>query len=179
MAHREKGAADMLKCKTILMELEAFRADRSTCKLSNEIDSHLKTCSDCQKELDTLKKLDILINNYQVTPVSDGFRARLQEKIAAEEQHAAEHTYRFSINWHKAGILASAAIILIAVSVWIINPFGIDDNKTISTSQETEIINNLDLFEDIETVELIDFVDDYELVEAFPEVIDVDFNGQH
>jgi len=177
----------MLKCKKVLEELELYRRDKSGCEKAGEIELHLQTCSDCRKALASLEKLDNLMDLYQAEPVKADFHARLQQKIMADQDKVNEDTWRFSINWRKAGMLAAAAVLLFTATIWLINPFGVDDIKNnpsdgweiLVASHETEIIENLDLLEEMETVNAQGYLDSYEIVEALPEVMEIDFNGSH
>jgi anti-sigma factor RsiW len=159
----------MVKCDEIIQELEMYRRNQISADLKSIIDDHLNTCLSCRRELDSLKQLDELLGQYQATPVTAGFTAGFFEKLAKEEAGAKKY---FNLSWRRLRLIASAAVILIGCAVWIINYSG---NKV--APQENEIINNLELLEDLETSQIIDYMADDELVEAFPEIMDVDLNG--
>jgi len=166
----------MIKCNEIVTELEAYRRNEISADLKNIMEVHLNTCSSCRQELESLQRLDKLLESYQMVPVTSGFATKLRERLENEEARTKKY---FISNWRKVGLLASAAVVLITCAIWIINPFSspssLPDGQAGST--ESEIINDLELLENLETVQMMDFMDDYELVEAFPEIMDMDLNG--
>jgi len=159
----------MNKCNEVVTELEAYRRDEISADLKNIVEVHLNTCHSCRQELQSLQQLDKLLESYQMVLVTSGFAAKLRERLENEKAVARKY---FIYNWRRVGLLASAAVVLIACAIWIMNPF-----TSPSSSTENEIISNLELLEDLDTVQMIDFMDDYELVEAFPEIMDMDLNG--
>jgi hypothetical protein len=111
-----------------------------------------------------LEQLDTLLDAYQVAPLTTNLQAGLNRKI-----EKLESSYRFHLGWRRVGLLASAAVVMVAATVWLINPFN---------GSDTEIIANFELLEDMETAQVADIVQDYELVEAMPEIMDADLNGE-
>lgn len=168
----------MIKCNEVIPELEAYRKNEVSADLKDIIKIHLNTCSSCRKELYLLQRMDELLEKYQPISVTSGFAARLLERLEKEELKSNKYSI---FNWRRVGLLASAAVVLIAVAIWVINPFG--SPSSLPDGQlglaENEIINNLELLENLETVQMMDDmnVDDYELVEVLPEIMDVDLNG--
>lgn len=168
----------MIKCNEVVPELEAYRKNEVSADLKGIIEIHLNTCSSCRQELYSLRQLDKLLEKYQPAPVTAGFAARLLERLEKEETKSNKYLV---FNWRRVGLLASVAVVLIAVIIWAISPF--DSPSSLHDSQaslvENEIINNLELLENLETVQMMDDmnVDDYELVEVLPEIMDVDLNG--
>jgi predicted anti-sigma-YlaC factor YlaD len=159
----------MIKCNEVITELEAYRRNEISTGLKKLIDAHLDTCSSCRQELDSLRQLDKLLDNYQMASVTTGFAVRFRERLENEYTRTIKY-----FTWRKIGLVASVAVVLVAVIIWIINPFS-----SLPSSTEKEIINNLDMLEDLETVQMMDVigVDDYELVEVLPEIMDMDLNG--
>jgi hypothetical protein len=156
----------MIKCDKIVLELNAYRKNIITPELKSEIDAHLKICDSCNKELKSQDKIDELLGYYQIDPVSSGFASGFFKRLENEEH---KYAGRFRFNWRRVGLIASAALVLIAVALWVISPFS-------STQNDTEIINHLELLEHLETVQIMDAVQDYELIETFPEILDVALN---
>lgn len=161
----------MIKCNEIVSELEAYRRNEVSADLKSIIETHLNACYSCRQELNSLRQLNELLEMYQPAPVTTGFTARLLARLENEQAGADKY---FIFNWRKVGLLASAAVVLVVVIIWMINPFN-----SSSSSTENEIINNLELLENLETIQMMDDigVDDYELVEVLPEIMDMDLNG--
>ncbi|MBI5778889.1 MAG: zf-HC2 domain-containing protein [Planctomycetes bacterium] len=154
----------MIKCNEVINELEAYRRDETAPELKALIASHLGACPACQSELKALEQLDTLLDAYQVAPATGNLQAGLNQKI-----DKLERAYRFHLGWRRVGLLASAAVVMVAALVWLVNPFN---------GSDTEIIANIELLEDMETAQVADIVQDYELVEAMPEIMDADLNGE-
>ena len=154
----------MIKCNNVVNELEAYRQGEVTAELKTLITSHLDACHACRSELKALEQLDALLDAYQVAPVTGNLQAGLNQKL-----EKLERAYRFHLGWRRVGLLASAAVVMVAATVWLINPFN---------GSDTEIIANIELLEDMETAQVMDIAQDYELVEAMPEIMDADLNGE-
>lgn len=177
----------MIKCNKIIPELEAYRKGLVSAELKIQIEEHLSGCNACRNELNSLKQLDTLLDIYQIPALAGDFEAKFHNRLAEEQTRAPQYAYRFRFNWRKVGLVVSAAIVLITITLLTLNPF----NST-SPAIENEIINNLDLLEnmaqkditsegiplEMQTTDVIDLVENYELVEAMPEIMDVDLNGQ-
>ena len=161
---RQKESANMIKCSEVINELEAYRQNEIASELKTLIASHLSSCTACQSELKALEQLDALLDAYQVAPATGNLQAGLNQKI-----EKLESAYRFHLGWRRAGLLASAAVVMVAATVWLVNPF---------TGSDTEIIANFELLDDMETAQVADIAQDYELVEAMPEIMDADLNGE-
>ncbi|HLD36046.1 MAG TPA: hypothetical protein VJC37_04935, partial [Planctomycetota bacterium] len=80
--------------------------------------------------------------------------------------------YRFHLGWRRAGLLASAAVVMVAAIIWLANPFA-NNNQA-----EPEMLTNIELLQDMETAQVADIAQDYELVMAMPEIMDADLNGE-
>lgn len=154
----------MIKCNDVVNELEAYRQNNIAPELKALIASHLNSCTACRNELKALEQLDALLDAYQVAPATGNLQAGFNRKL-----EKLESTYRFHLGWRRVGLLASAAVVMVAATVWLINPFNDSD---------TEIIANFELLEDMETAQVMDIAQDYELVEAIPEIMDADLNGE-
>ena len=157
----------MIACNQVINELEAYRHGEITSESKTLITAHLNSCNACQSELKALEQLDALLDTYQVAPASSNLRAGLNRKI--EELDNARPIYGFHPGWRRVGLLASAAVVMIAALVWLVNPFN-------GSNTETEMMANIELLADMETAQVMDIAHDYELVEAIPEIMDADLN---
>ena len=171
----------MIRCNEVINELEAYRRGETAGELKTLIASHLNACNACQSELKALEQLDTLLDAYQVAPVTDNLQAGLNKKLEKLENAYSTNpdgfserepgTGRFHLGWRRVGLLASAAVVMVAATVWLVNPFN-------GSNTDTEIIANIELLEDMETAQVADIVQDYELVEAMPEIMDADLYGE-
>ncbi|MEW6026206.1 MAG: hypothetical protein AB1599_02780 [Planctomycetota bacterium] len=156
----------MIKCNEVVNELEAFRKGEVSGELKSLIASHLNACPACKNELKALEQLETLLDAYTVAPADANLQAGFRRKLTEMER-----AHHFHLSWRRVGLLASAAVVMVAALVWLVNPFNGSNN-------DTEIIANIDLLEDMETAQLADIVQDYELVVAMPEIMDADLNGE-
>jgi len=172
----------MIKCNEVINELEAYRRGETTGEFKTLIASHLDSCNACQKELKALEQLDNLMDAYRVAPTSGNLQAGLNKKLAKLEGAYSTNpdgfseqepgTGRFHLSWRRAGLLASAAVVMVAAIIWLANPFN-GNNQA-----EPEMLSNIELLQDMETAQMIDIVQDYELLVSMPEIMDVDLNEE-
>jgi len=155
----------MIKCNEVINELEAYRKDEVAPELKALIASHLNSCSVCRDELKALEQLDALLDAYQVAPAAGNLQAGLNLKL--KELENAEPIYGIHL-WRQVGLWASAAVVLVAAMVWFVR----------NNQNETEMLTNIELLQDMETTQVMDIAQDYELVEAMPEIMDADLNGE-
>ena len=152
----------MIKCNEVINELEAYRRGEAAPELKALIASHIGSCNACRSELKALEQLDTLLDAYTVAPATGNLRAGLNRKL-----EKLESIHRFHMSWRRVGLLASAAVVMVAALVWLVNPFN-------GSINDTEIIANIELLENMETAQVMDITQDYELVEAMPEIMDAD-----
>jgi len=157
----------MIKCSEVINELETYRQNEVALELKALIASHLSSCKACRNELKALEQLDTLLDTYQVAPATGNLQAGLNQKI-----EKLESAYRFHLGWRRAGLLASAAVVMVAAIIWLANPFA-NNNQA-----EPEMLTNIELLQDMETAQVADIAQDYELVMAMPEIMDADLNGE-
>ncbi|MDI6732451.1 MAG: hypothetical protein QME51_00140 [Planctomycetota bacterium] len=163
----------MIQCNKIVTELLAYHKGEVNHEMKILIENHLNTCAFCRKELNSLIQLDNLLSSYKVEPVSEDFSVKFQNKMSRMEMTEEKPHRLFVFNWRRVGLLASAALVTIALVTWLITPFNIT-----SANGDTEIINTLDLMENMETVQIIESIEDYEVLVALPEIMDVDLKGE-
>lgn len=159
----------MIKCTEILNELEAYRSNEVPPELTELISGHLKECQSCRAELKSLERLDELLGTYQITPAPRAIQAGLNRKIS--EWESARTSYRLHPIWRRAGWLASAAAVMLAALIWMVNPFS-------GANTEPEMLAEMDLLEDMEIAQLLELDQDYDLLAAMPEIIDIDIYGE-
>ena len=88
---------------------------RSAPDARSRLDAHLAGCADCRCQLEEMRALGNVLNEWTPAPVSAGFEARLRARIA-EEQPAPRG--RFVLRPAFAMGLAAVAALAVAVMLW-------------------------------------------------------------
>lgn len=145
-----------MKCEEVSSELVAYLDRRMDSAERHEIEEHLANCAACRTRADEFRQLWNVMDEVPAIEPSFGFDARVRQRVAAEPR-------RRWFNWVvPQPRLALAAVLLIALTVWVAklppsNPGMTGPAATTgSTEQDFNAIKNLGVLENYDVVTKMD-----------------------
>ncbi|NUN49549.1 MAG: zf-HC2 domain-containing protein [Candidatus Brocadiae bacterium] len=153
-------------CEDRLLPWLDRRLDAAT---SAEFDRHLKSSPACAREAGEMRRTWHLLGYHPGLSPTGNLPARLLE--AARVQLDAERRWTWRLRKHLP-LVASAAVLLVVVCfsvLWHPGASGPDAelNRILASldPEEREVVLNLDLYENLETVQHMDVLEDQGVVE--------------
>lgn len=146
-----------MDCPKVLNNLVAYLDGALDENSSSQIKEHLTSCHDCNKEVQRLEKTWALLDNYPELELKAGMVNQTMAKIKTLAQEKPAWIPR-PWAWEKIAGLATAAVLLIALSlIWINHTpkTSIDPGLHIAETQEVKELKVLldyytDFLEDLE-----------------------------
>ena len=145
-----------MKCEQVSKELIAYLDRRMDSAERREVEEHLASCASCRKRAEEFRAISNLMDEMPVIEPSLGFDARIRQRVAAEPQ-------RKWFTWIvPQPRLALAAVLLIALTVWIeklppSNQGSTAPNTTAAASeQDFNAIKDLGVLENYDVVTKMD-----------------------
>jgi anti-sigma factor RsiW len=145
-----------MKCEQVSNELIAYLDRRMDSAERREVEEHLAGCASCRKRAEEFRAISSLMDEMPVIEPSLGFDARIRQRVAAEPQ-------RKWFSWLvPQPRLALAAVLLIALTVWIAklpsnNPATPAPTATTASSdQDFNAIKDLGVLENYDVVTKMD-----------------------
>ncbi len=145
-----------MNCEQVSNELIAYLDCRMDSAERREVESHLAGCAACRARAEEFREISKLVDELPTIDPSLGFDARVRQRLAAEPHR----------NWFQLLVpqprLALAAVLLIALSVWIeklppSNPGAAVPNATTASSeQDFNAIQDLGVLENYDVVTKMD-----------------------
>ncbi|MFY0604568.1 MAG: HEAT repeat domain-containing protein [Flavobacteriaceae bacterium] len=129
-----------MKCKEIQYQLADYLDKQLSNKENTIIESHLKSCDDCQKELNELQQLFNVLAKEPIEQPSTKLRANF-EQFLAEEKASIEPkvvSIHRSENWKS--YLRVAASILIVVSAFLLGKFTPEEDDNLNELRTAEVL---------------------------------------
>lgn len=124
--------------------LEGYLDNELSADESRNFENHLKRCSECQKELDALKQLKIILSSEEITDPGDEYWEEnksliLAKTIESEDWNNSRPTRVTSVktDFKRALVAVAASLVLLASSLFL----GVESDK-----QLNYISDNNDMF---------------------------------
>jgi len=153
-----------MKCEEVSNELIAYLDRRMDSAERREMEEHLASCTACRARAEEFRSVSGLLDEMPGIEPPFGFDARVRQRVAAEP-------HRNWLTWFvPQPRLALAAVLLIALTVWVAKLPPNNSNSaatTASSEQDFNAIKNLGVLENYDVVTKMDALS--ELVPAVQE----------
>ncbi|MCI0350188.1 MAG: hypothetical protein L0Z53_12255 [Acidobacteriales bacterium] len=116
-----------------------------------DVREHLKACSTCAQELQSLKATMAVLDEWKTPEPSPYFDSRLQARLREERSKAAEPSGLLAwmgVRWQQAGAVALAAVMAVAIGFYVNQPKngGVGTPQSAAVSDLQELDQNADLY---------------------------------
>ena len=172
-----------MNCPKVKKELLPFLEGDITGKQKEEIEAHINACSGCRQEKELFIKSWQILDDYVAPDLKDDFVPSLMRKIHSGQAREIKVRYSlpqfsFSFNFkHLAPVLALCLVVVLTIYFYQRKP-GIElqtakvprqieqtEPKAVTEITDEEIINNLDVFVNIDLLDNLELYNDFDLVE--------------
>lgn len=153
-----------MKCEDVSVELISYVDRQMDSAERRELDDHLANCPACRTRAEEFRSVSNLLGELPPIEPSFGFDARIRQRVAAEPRRA---WFSWLVPQPR---LALAAVLLIALTVWVAKLPPNNSNSaatTASSEQDFNAIKNLGVLENYDVVTKMDALS--ELVPAAQE----------
>ena len=82
--------------------------------LASQLDEHLKQCADCESKVAEEKKIQLVLREFPIKPMSANFRARLLDSIRLQSPPKRQYGYAIGLS---VAVAVSLLIWLLAVFI--------------------------------------------------------------
>ncbi len=122
-----------MRCEQVRALLNDYLDGTLNRGIAEAVDSHLRTCSECARELQFLKSIWQELRHLPKPPVPPDLHARIMTHVRANVR--AREAQRPALLWRWAGGLAVAATLLVVVFLSTQTPRGVEAGFGISRAQ--------------------------------------------
>jgi hypothetical protein len=179
------GRFKKMNCHKVKILLGQFLEGELSGSIKEKVETHLKTCTNCQREKELFSKTWQMLDSYVTPKLRNDFTTSLMERIHSEQTRIVKVVYRypqFSLWFNPRRLVPALALLLIVVLtsflLWRKPPSEERMAKiTPSPSQEViapvtdeEIIRNLDFYESIELLQNLNLLSEMEIVKNLEEL---------
>jgi len=155
-------------CRTVREELGEWAREALPPGRVAEIQAHLEACPECATAAERERALHALLQAVPSAEPGPEFDAALAARLAAEPlpgERARPHRLRLVAGG--AAALAAAAAALLLLRAGPVEPEGPTPDPP--PLAELALVEDLDLYQNLELIELLDVLPDLEAIEALPE----------
>lgn len=145
-----------MKCEEVSKGLIAYLDMRMDSAERHEVEEHLVNCAACRARAEEFRSVSSLLGEMPSIEPSFGFDARVRQRVAAEPR-------RTWLSWFvPQPRLALAAVLLIALTVWVAKLPSSNTGttapttETASTEQDFNAIKDLGVLENYDVVTKMD-----------------------
>ena len=159
-----------MKCEDVSNELIGYLERRANSAERREVEEHLAGCAACRARAEEFRAISNLMGEMPAIEPSLGFDARIRERVAAEPQR---RWFTWMVPQPR---LALAAVLLIALTVWVeklppSNPVTLAPTTNAATSDQ-----DFDAIKDLGVLENYDVLTKFDALSQTPSP---DSNGGH
>ena len=138
-----------MNCSKIKKLLPVFLDGELEYKKEELVRQHLSTCSECSSEAKLIANTWNLMDNLETIEPSKEARAKFWEKVVSEELDKAPNIFSWNKFLFKWSPVMVAAMLLV---------FSLFYKHYLPTSQDKEIIKNIEMLENLEVLENLDLL---------------------
>jgi len=146
-----------MKCEQVSDELIAYLDRRMDSAERREVEEHLAGCAACRARAEEFRSISSVMDEMPAIEPSLGFDARIRERVAAEPQR---RWFTWMVPQPR---LALAAVLLIALTVWVeklppSNPATLAPTTNVAATSEQDFnaIKDLGVLENYDVVTKMD-----------------------
>ena len=118
-----------MKCKEIENQFVEFLEDSLSEVANSEVKEHLKSCSNCVKELEEMKTFLFVLENREMEIPSINLRTNVEKILAQEIEENQPKVVQLQTKQDWKSYLRVAASILLVVSAFLIGKYQSDLTK--------------------------------------------------
>lgn len=154
-------------CEGMRSELAAFLDDELPAEARARVEAHLGGCAGCRAELEGLWRALEAVDHLPATQPGQGFEAAFELALARERGSALRRLWTWLARPVPALALggAAAGLLLLAGLLWL-RPTGMPPGAGTAPWDELAVVEQLDLYADLEAVEQLDLLEDLEAIES-------------
>jgi anti-sigma factor RsiW len=144
-----------MKCEDVSKELIAYLDRRANSAERMEVEDHLTSCAACRTRAEEFRKVWNVLDEMPVEEPSQGFDARIRQRIADEPRPA---WFRWFVPQPR---LALSMALLVALCVWVSRlprdyPTTATMPAPVTEQQQFQVIENLGVLENYDVLSKFD-----------------------
>ena len=163
-----------MDCRDIKKYLPSYRDDAYSPEIREKVRIHLRTCSDCQKEMECYERSWAALKEVDELEPEPGYVSRFWTRVAQEPEGVAWWARLLVLGKGNRFVpaLATAAVIVI-VAFLSLRPTLVPEGAPAITHlspedaellEEWDVVENLEMLENLELLEDDDFLEDLDAV---------------
>ena len=144
------------KCRYNSM-LSAFMDEQLPDLQAEDLRAHMRECESCKKEMEALRATDALLRSLPDIEPSADFDRVFRKRLIEEDQRKVRWSLSSFLfrGWRPA--LAGAASVLLVAGYFLLQ-----GDRTVLTTEEVLIVENMELLKDFEIVHNLDLLENWD-----------------